>query len=131
MNRNYDRVVDELNTYFKMRCSPPRLLCLKEKYRFLDDSVVWIVIGECGSDFIMYSNEEKHNVIESKILPKYKLPLIYDLMKGYEHCCLCESLAFLQQYHRLCCRQLEELQVFDTDSDESGDDTEVLQDLSN
>ena len=126
---NFDIVVDELNTYFKMRCSPPRLLVFKEKYRILDDSV-WIVVGECGNDFILYCNEEKHNVVESKIVPKYKLPLIYDLVKGYEHYCLCESLGFLQQYHRLCCRQLEELQVFDTDDSDSSD-TEVLEEISN
>ena len=96
----YDKVVQQIGLYFRMTCSPPRLLRYKKRYRTIDKDM-YIVLGEEDQgDFLIYSNEERKDIIASLVLPKYKLPLIFDLVQGFEGvCCLCPSLKFLKSYH--------------------------------
>ena len=99
--RNFSKVVEELDTFYIMKCQPPRLLKYKKKYNIIDKDL-YIVLAETKHDFLIYSNEEKHEVINTLVIPKYKVPLLFDLEKGFEDYCLCESLTFLKAYHSGC-----------------------------
>ena len=114
--RIYDKVVKQIDSYFLMRCSPPRLLRYKKRFRMIDRDI-YIVLGEDNGDFLIYSNEERKDIIASIVLPKHKVPLVFNLVEGFESC-LCPSLKFLKSYH---IQQGEILNKLIEESDSSSD----------
>jgi len=125
----YDKVVKQIDMYYIMTCSPPRLLKYKKRFQMIDKDM-FIVLAEDDGDFLIYSNEEHKDIIASLVLPKYKVPLLFDLVSGFEGvCCLCESLKFLKSYHL---QQASVLRRIINDSEtvySSDDDDSTLSDI--